>query len=70
LNDERAPDIYRHRRADLTIVCREAVNPLGGCGFKVTHAGAEWTVLFPKGQLKAAPVMRQRALALLESYAG
>jgi hypothetical protein len=70
LNDERGPDIYRHRRDDLSIVCREAVHPRGGCGFKLSHAGAEWTVLFPNDQLEAASVIRQRAIRALDGYRG
>lgn len=68
LNDESAPNIDRHEGGDLMIVCREAVNPRGGCGLKVTHHGAEWTVLFPRGQFGTARAIRQRALAVLESY--
>ena len=67
LNDERAPNIDRHG-GDLMVVCREAVNPRGGCGLKVTHRGAEWTVLFPRAQFAAAHVIRQRALAVLADY--
>lgn len=65
LNDERAPNIDRHEGG---VVCREAVNPRGGCGLKVTHGGAEWTVLFPRAHFAAAQDIRQRALAVLAAY--
>ncbi len=68
LNDERAPNVYRYSNADLMVVCRQAVNPVGGCGLKVTHRGAEWTVLFPSDHLGAAAIIRGRAVEALASY--
>lgn len=70
LNDGRAPNIKRHALGDLVVVCREAVNPKSGCGIRVGHAGAEWTVLFAVGRLNEARVIRQRALAALNAYQG
>lgn len=68
LNDETAPSINRHARDGLMVVCREAVNPRGGCGLKVSHRGAEWAVLFPRAQFGAAEAIREQALALLDAY--
>ncbi len=68
LNDERAPNIHRHVRGDLNVVCRQAVHPNGGCGVKVAHRGAQWSVLFPDAHLEEARVIRQRALAALTGY--
>jgi hypothetical protein len=68
LNDERAPNVHRYSNEDLMVVCRQAVNPEGGCGLKVSHRGAEWTVLFPSDHLIAAGIIRERALAALAAY--
>lgn len=68
LNDERAPNVDRYARGDLVVVCQRAPSPKGGCGLKVKHRGAEWTVLFPNAQAPAAHLIRQRALAVLAGY--
>lgn len=68
LNDKSAPSIDRHLRGDLMVVCRQAVNPRGGCGLKVRHNGAEWAVLFANAQSDAAHAIRQEALAALSEY--
>lgn len=68
LNDKSAPSIDRHLRGDLMVVCRQAVNPRGGCGLRVTHRGAEWAVLFPNAHSEAADVIRAQALATLGAY--
>lgn len=68
LNDQRAPNVRRYSSDDLKVVCRQAVHPEGGCGLKVTHSGAEWTVLFPNDHLNASAAIRQRALADLADY--
>ncbi len=68
LNEAREPSLYRLQQADIRIVCRRAVNPLGGCGFKVAHRGVEWSVLFPEGELRRVPAIRERALAALSGY--
>jgi hypothetical protein len=68
LNDEKAPNIDRHVRGDFMVVCRQAVNPRGGCGLKVSHGGAEWAVLFPNAQSDAANAIREQALATLAAY--
>ena len=68
LNDERAPNVTRYSSDDLMVVCRKAVNPEGGCGLRVSHRGAEWTVLVPGDHLNAAGLIRQRALAALAAY--
>ena len=68
LNDERAPGIHRHARGNLMVVCRQAVHPNAGCGVKVAHRGAEWSVLFADAHLEEALVIRHRALAALTAY--
>lgn len=53
LNDAGAPKIERHSSGDLKVVCRRAVNPRGGCGVRISHEGADWTVLFPRAHFEA-----------------
>lgn len=68
VNDERVPSVHRYSSENLMVVCRQAVNPQGGCGLRVSHRGAEWAVLFPDDQLNAAGIIRERALAALAGY--
>lgn len=68
INDGRKPGVEHYARGDLMVICRRAVNPEGGCGFKVLHRGAEWTVVFPGDQLPAADAICRRALEALNSY--
>ena len=68
MNDERKQGVEHYKQGDMLVVCRRAVSPEGGCGFKVVHRGTEWTVLFPKDHLAAAGPIRQRAVEALDSY--
>lgn len=68
LNDEAAADIERHGRGNLKIVCRRGVNPLGGCGFSISHRGARWDVLIPSDHLDQSTAIRERAKSALEAY--
>lgn len=68
LNEDRAPDIQRHVIGDLTVVCRQAVHPKGGCGMKLRHDGVDWAVLFPLARQNEASVIRERALKTLNAY--
>ena len=68
LNEAREPNLHRFQQADLRIICRRAANPLGGCGFKVTHEGAEWSVLFPEEELPGVRAIREQAFAALSAY--
>lgn len=68
LNDGPAPNISRYTRGDLKIVCRQAVNPLDGCGMRVQHRELEWTVLFPFDHSGQAHLIRDRALQALKAY--
>ncbi len=68
VNDDRKPGVEHYRHGNLMVVCRRAVDPDGGCGLKVFHRGAEWTVLFPNAHLSAADAIRRRALGVLDSY--
>lgn len=67
-NDGPQPGVEHYRLGDLMVVCRRAVEPEGGCGLKVVHRKAEWTVLFPQAHLAAAEATRQRAVEALDSY--
>lgn len=68
LNDAGAPNIKRHASRGLKVVCRQAVNPRGGCGFRISHRGADWAVLFPTAQLGQAHSISDRAEAALREY--
>lgn len=68
LNDGQAPQIERHSSRDLKVVCRRAVNPRGGCGVRISHEGADWTVLFPRAHFERAQAVRDQALEDLEAY--
>jgi len=61
-------EIERDTDGDLKIVCRRAVNPWGGCGFRIRYGGANWTVRFPRDQQKDARTIREKALEVLMKY--
>lgn len=68
LNDRRSPKIERHSSRDLKVVCRSAVNQRGGCGARISHKGADWTVLFPRAHLGPTDAIHDQALAALKAY--
>lgn len=68
VNDEQAPDVEHHTIEGLTVVCRRAVHPQGGCGMKLQHHSVEWAVLFPFARRSEASVIRGRALEALNAY--
>lgn len=68
LNDAGAPNIERHASGRLKVVCRRAVNPRGGCGFRLSHRGADWAVLFPTAQLGQAHAISDQAEVALREY--
>lgn len=69
LNDGRAPGIHRYSQEGVRVVCRRATNPLGGCGIRVEHRGANWTVLFPISEKQSADTLLDSARGVLDDYA-
>lgn len=68
INDSPAPNIEYHRVGRRVVVCRRAVAPRNGCGIKVRHGRAEWSVRFPFGHVEEADRIADRAISLLNHY--
>ena len=68
LNDGTAPTVEHAESDGLKIVCVRAPAPAGGCGFRLSDRGAEWTVLFPQMHLASAGRIRDEAAAQLQAY--
>ncbi|NTZ42639.1 hypothetical protein G7A66_05975 [Altererythrobacter sp. SALINAS58] len=69
INDGEYPNLQYQSGPEGTIVCRPASSAQTGCGMKVSHGSAEWTVLFPLSQLEEAPALTEQALEILDHYA-
>jgi len=69
VNDEGQDGVAYRKGPGGTIVCREAVNPKGGCGLRIAHKGVAWTLLFPIARAGEASRFEQDAAALLNGYA-
>jgi hypothetical protein len=68
VNDGDYPNLtYRSGPGD-TIVCRGAASARAGCGMKLSHGTAKWSVLFPVGRVEEAPEFADQALTLLDHY--
>ncbi|MEW9856656.1 hypothetical protein [Novosphingobium sp. M1R2S20] len=70
INDGEYPGIAHGRSAGgALVVCRFAATAvLAVCGSQIQFGGADWTVLFPTGQVAEADKFRQRAIALLQRF--
>lgn len=68
LNDGSSPGISYHRVGQHFVVCRRAVNPNGGCGMAIDHAGHRWHLLFPDSRLSEADAFAAEARASLGRY--
>jgi hypothetical protein len=68
LNHSQVPSIYRSLQERVRVVCRQAPSPIGGCGIRVEHRGAQWSVLFSTSEAQTAAILHDRALAVLATY--
>ncbi|HVL29976.1 MAG TPA: hypothetical protein VM326_04575 [Sphingomicrobium sp.] len=68
LNDGTAPNIDYAESGDIKIVCVRASAPGGGCGFKLSDQGTEWTVFFPQMLLSSAGKIQEEAVLQLQTY--
>jgi hypothetical protein len=68
LNDGTAPNIDYAESGGIKIVCIRASAPGGGCGFKLSDQGTEWTVLFPHMLLASAANIQEEAALQLQTY--
>lgn len=68
VNDGDYPNMTYHSGPGDTIVCRAATSARAGCGMKLSHGSARWSVLFPTSKVEEAPKLARQALALLDEY--
>lgn len=68
VNDGDYPEIDYFAGREGPVVCRRAAAPRGGCGMRIRHGDADWSVLFPRGGLAAAGDIAREAQAALEAY--
>ena len=68
VNDSDYPGLTYRSGTGETIVCRGAVSARAGCGTKLTHGSARWSVLFPVSKVEEAAELTEQALAVLDRY--
>ena len=68
VNDSDYPGLTYRSGTGEPIVCRGAVSARAGCGTKLTHGSARWSVLFPVSKVEEAAELTEQALAVLDRY--
>ena len=68
INDGDYPGLTYRSGDGETIVCRGADSARAGCGTKLSHGAASWSVLFPISKVDEASQLTQQARNLLDRY--